>query len=194
MYFLVRSQIGEYNEAVTTTQTETIVLGGGCFWCFDAAYTLVRGIISVEQGYSGGTTVDPTDEDIYSEQSGHAEVVRLTYDPNSITLQDILEIFWTIHDPTTLNKQGFDVGPQYRSIVFYENDEQKTIIEQAMTKAQKVWDDPIVTQVVPFHAFYPAAEYHKDYEKNRPDYCQVVINPKLQKLREKFAARLIENS
>lgn len=176
---------------MSATHTETIILGGGCFWCFDAAYKLVKGIISVEQGYSGGDVVNPTDDDIYSEKSGHAEVVRLTYDPKIISLADVLEIFWTLHDPTTLNKQGFDIGPQYRSIVFYSNEAQKKVIDAALKKAQAVWDNKIVTEVKEFEKFYSAAEYHKDYEKNRPDYCQIVINPKLQKLREKFAARLV---
>jgi peptide-methionine (S)-S-oxide reductase len=173
-----------------TQQYEVIVLGGGCFWCFDAAYKLIKGIITVEEGYSGGDTPDPDDEQIYYGNTGHAEVVRLTYDPQIITLADILEIFWTLHDPTTLNRQGHDVGTQYRSIVFYENEAQKGIIEAQMQKAQAVWDNRIVTEIAPFKSFYPAADYHKDYETNRPDYCQIIINPKLKKLREKFAARI----
>ena len=171
-------------------QSESIVLGGGCFWCFDAAYKLVKGVLEVEEGYSGGDVANPSDEQIYYDDTGHAEVVRLTYDPQVISLDDILEIFWTLHDPTTLNRQGHDVGPQYRSIVFYQNDEQKRIIEAGMQKAQTVWDNKIVTEIAPFKNFYPAADYHKDYETNRPDYCQIIINPKLKKLREKFAARL----
>jgi peptide-methionine (S)-S-oxide reductase len=169
---------------------ENIILGGGCFWCLDAAYTLIKGVIKVEQGYSGGNMANPTDEDIYYKDTGHAEVVRITYDPSIIKLTDILEIFWTIHDPTTLNRQGPDVGPQYRSIIFYADDKQKTVIENSMKEAQKVWDDPIVTEVKPIEEFYSAADYHKDYEKNRPDYCQIIINPKLKKLREKFAERI----
>lgn len=171
-------------------ETQTIVLGGGCFWCFDATFKLVRGITSVEEGYSGGHVANPTDDDIYAQTSGHAEVVRLTYDPAVIALEDILEMFWALHDPTTPNRQGHDVGPQYRSIVFYANDQEKQLIEAAKQKAQAVWDDPIVTEVKPFEVFYPAAEYHKNYEANRPDYCQIVINPKLSKLRQTFASRL----
>lgn len=169
---------------------ETIIVGGGCFWCLDAAYKLINGVIEVEEGYAGGDTPNPTDEQIYYDNTGHAEVVRLSYDPNVITLSDILEIFWTIHDPTTPNRQGPDVGTQYRSVVFYSDESQKEVIASAMQKAQEVWDNPIVTEVSPLKQFYPAAEYHKNYEQDRPDYCQIIINPKLQKLRQKFAARI----
>lgn len=172
-------------------KAETIVLGGGCFWCLDAAYKLVRGVLKVEEGYSGGTTANPTDEQIYYGNTGHAEVVRLTFDPIVISLAEILEIFWILHDPTTPNRQGYDVGPQYRSVVFYLDDDQKQVIEISKEKAQTVWDDPIVTEIVKFDSFYPASAYHKDYAINRPDYCQLIINPKLQKLRKKFAERLV---
>jgi peptide-methionine (S)-S-oxide reductase len=175
-----------------TDETESIVLGGGCFWCLDAAYKLVKGVVTVEEGYSGGTIANPTDEQIYAGTSGHAEVVRVTYDPRIITLADILEIFWTIHDPTTLNRQGNDVGPQYRSVVFYNNEAQEQVIRVAKQKAQQVWDNKVLTEITEFKNFYPAADYHKDYETNRPDYCQIIINPKLKKLREKFAARLTD--
>jgi peptide-methionine (S)-S-oxide reductase len=171
-------------------RTEVIVLGGGCFWCLDAAYKLIKGVVNVEEGYSGGDVADPTDEQIYRENTGHAEVVRLTYNPEIITLEDVLEIFWTIHDPTTLNRQGVDVGPQYRSIIFYTDDPQKKRIEASRQEAQKVWDNKIVTEVSKLVNFYPASEYHKNYQTNRPDYCQIIINPKLKKLREKFAARI----
>lgn len=169
---------------------ETIILGGGCFWCLHASYKLIKGVTKVEEGYSGGKTINPNDEQIYSGNTGHIEVVKVTFDPSIIKLADILEIFWTIHDPTTLNRQGPDVGPQYRSAIFYFDDEQRKIIEAAISKAQKVWDNEIVTEVKPFTNFYPAAEYHYNYEANRPDYCQIIINPKLKKLREKFAARI----
>jgi len=172
---------------------ESIILGGGCFWCLDAAYKLIRGVVKVEEGYSGGTVADPTDTQVYSGNTGHAEVVRVTYDPKLISLADILEIFWTIHDPTTLNQQGPDVGEEYRSIVFYTNEEQKKIILRSKEAAQKVWDNPIVTEIVAFKEFYPAAAYHQDYEVNRPDYCRIIINPKLKKLRQKFAERIVDN-
>jgi len=171
-------------------QNNVIVLGGGCFWCLDAAYKLIKGIVKVEEGYSGGHVPNPTDDQMYYDDTGHAEVVRLTYDPKVISLEDILEIFWTIHDPTTINRQGNDVGPQYRSVVFYVDDAQKEVVEEAKQEAQAVWDGKIVTEVSKFESFYPASEYHNNYETNRPDYCQVIINPKLKKLREKFAARL----
>jgi len=169
---------------------EQIVLGGGCFWCLDATYNLVKGILKVEEGYSGGTTENPTDEQIYYEDTGHAEVVRLTFNKNEVTLKKILEIFFIIHDPTTINKQGPDVGTIYRSIIFYKDEQQKVVIDEAIKKAQHLWDDKIVTQVEQLRNFYPASEYHKDYETNRPDYCEVVINPKLAKLRANFSSLL----
>ncbi|MHB1865181.1 MAG: peptide-methionine (S)-S-oxide reductase MsrA [Candidatus Saccharimonadales bacterium] len=168
----------------------TIVLGGGCFWCLDAAYNLVRGIEGVEQGYSGGNIPNPTDEQIYYEDSGHAEVVKLTFDPKTISLEDILDIFFIIHDPTTKDRQGPDVGKQYRSVIFYQNNDQQEIIKKAIDKANKVWNNKIVTEVMKLENFYPAADYHKYYQINRPDYCQVVINPKLDKLRAKFSSLL----
>ncbi len=170
-----------------TDKSEVIVLGGGCFWCLDATYKLVKGINKVEEGYSGGTTANPTDEQIYSEKTGHAEVVKLTYNPKVISLSDILQIFFTIHDPTTKDRQGPDVGPQYRSLIFYSSEEQKKTIEASLTEAQKLWDNKIVTEVTKFDTFYPAAGYHKDYEIYRPDYCQLIINPKLAKLRANFS-------
>ncbi|HEY1645390.1 MAG TPA: peptide-methionine (S)-S-oxide reductase MsrA [Candidatus Saccharimonadales bacterium] len=172
------------------SKTESIVLGGGCFWCLDATYKLVKGIEKVEEGYSCGNIPNPTDEQIYSENTGHAEVVRLTFDPKVISLATILDIFFAIHDPTTVDRQGPDVGHQYRSVVFFDSDEQKQVIEAAIKRAQKLWDDKIVTEVVSFEHFYPASEYHKDYEINRPDYCQLIINPKLAKLRSKFSTLL----
>lgn len=171
--------------------TEKIVLGGGCFWCLHASYKLVKGVSEVIQGYAGGIQKNPNYEQVYSETAGgHAEVVEVAFDPAVITLSEILEIFWTIHDPTTLNRQGSDIGPSYRSIILYGNDKQKAVIEASKTKAQTVWKDPIVTEIKPLDVFYPAEDYQYDYEINRPDYCQVVINPKLDKLRAKFAERL----
>jgi len=166
---------------------ETIVLGGGCFWCLDATYNLINGVTQVEEGYSGGDIPNPTDEQIYYENTGHAEVVRITYDPKVITLSDILEIFWTIHDPTTINRQGPDTGEQYRSVIFYDDETQKTVANTSMRKAQEVWDDPIVTEIQPLKTFYAAADYHKNYQTDRPDYCQAIINPKLTKLHKRFA-------
>lgn len=173
---------------MSSQQYEEIVLGGGCFWCLDAAYKLIKGVVKVEEGYSGGDVKDPSDKQIYSDNTGHAEVVRVTYDKKVISLEDILDIFWTIHDPTTLNRQGYDIGPQYRSVIFYSDDDQKKRAEASKQKAQKVWDNKIVTEITKFTNFYNASEYHKNYEINRPDYCQIIINPKLKKLREKFGS------
>jgi peptide-methionine (S)-S-oxide reductase len=169
---------------------QVIILGGGCFWCLDATYKLIKGIVKVEEGYSGGKIANPTDDQIYSENTGHVEVVRLTFDPKVISLSDILEIFFAIHDPTTKDRQGYDVGPEYRSAIFYFNDDQKQIIDKSISKAQKLWDGKIVTEVNKFENFYHASEYHLNYEINRPDYCQVIINPKLAKVRSKFASFL----
>ncbi len=142
---------------------EIIVLGGGCFWCLDATYKLVKGIENVEEGYSGGNVKDPTDEQIYYEDTGHAEVVRLTFNSKIIKLEDILDIFFTIHDPTTKDRQGPDVGHQYRSIIFYLDDEQKKIIEKAITKANQVWDNKVVTEVEKLKVFYPAVKSPKSW-------------------------------
>ncbi len=169
---------------------EKIVLGGGCFWCLHASYGLIDGVSEVTQGYAGGSEENPNYQQVSMGMTGHAEVVQVVFDPVVIALDDILEIFWTIHDPTTLNRQGPDVGPQYRSIILYDGEAQKAIIETAMHKAQAVWDDPIVTEIKPLMTFHSAEEYQYDYETSRPDYCQVIINPKLAKLRAKFASRL----
>ncbi len=169
---------------------EQIVFGGGCFWCFDAAYKLVRGVSQVEQGYAGGRLPNPTYEDVCTGTTGHAETVRVTFDSSVIALNDILDIFWTIHDPTTLNRQGHDIGSEYRSIVLYSDEAQKTAVEASKESVQAIWNNAIVTEIKPLDAFYPAEDYQNDYEKNRPDYCQIIINPKLKKLREKFSSLL----
>lgn len=169
---------------------ESIVLGGGCFWCLHAAYTLISGIENVEMGYAGGMTTDPTTKKVYHASTGHAEVVKISFNSSVIALEDIFEIFWTIHDPTTLNRQGPDVGTEYRSAIFYVDDAQKEIAELSKQTAEPIWNNKIVTELSKLDTFYPAEAYHNDYQTNRPDYCQVIINPKLQKLREKFAARI----
>ena len=156
-------------------RTETATLAGGCFWCLEAVYEQLRGVERVESGYAGGTTPDPTYEQVCSGATGHAEVVRLTYDPEVVSYRDLLDVFFTIHDPTTLNRQGADVGTQYRSAVFYDSPEQRREAEAkiAELEAEHVWDDPIVTQVVPLEAFYPAERYHQEYYRNHPSqpYC-----------------------
>ncbi len=176
----------------TQTQTETAVLGGGCFWCLEAAYQEVEGIDRVVSGYAGGHLPDPTYEQIETATTGHAQVVQLTFRPAVIAYADILDIFWAIHDPTTPGRQDYDVGPQYRSILLYESEEQKAVAEQSRDRAAKLWPGPIVTEIAPLEHFYEAEPEHQNYYRNHPEraYCQIIINPKLHKLREKFAARL----
>lgn len=174
-------------------KSETIVLGGGCFWCIDAAYRRIRGIASVVSGYAGGHWPNPTYERVTTGTTGHAEVVKVDFDPTEISLDVILEIFWTIHDPTTLNRQGNDVGTQYRSIILFNSSKQETIIRKSLTEiATKLWGDHITTEIVPLEKFYPAESYHQDYFNKNPEqgYCQVIINPKLAKLTKKFAQLL----
>ena len=163
-----------------------VILGGGCFWCLEAAYQLVRGVERVQSGYAGGDTPNPSYEAVVQGDTGHAEVVEIDFDDTVVSLENILNIFWTIHDPTSLNRQGADVGTQYRSVIFYADEEQKQAAEASLKAAQKLWDKPIVTSIELLKAFYPAEDYHKDYFKNHPEqaYCQMVINPKLAKLRK----------
>ncbi|MCX6729521.1 MAG: peptide-methionine (S)-S-oxide reductase MsrA [Candidatus Saccharibacteria bacterium] len=171
---------------------ESIVLGGGCFWCLDASYRLIDGVLSVESGYSGGNVKDPSYDQVCTGDTGHAEVVRITFDNDKIKLKDLLDIFWALHDPTTLNKQGNDTGTQYRSIILYSNDEQKNIAEKSKKDNSDVWDDPILTEILSLQTFYMAEQEHQDYFAHHPEsaYCQVIINPKLKKLRKKFASRI----
>jgi peptide-methionine (S)-S-oxide reductase len=171
---------------------QTATLGGGCFWCLEASYQLIQGVEGIVSGYAGGEAHNPTYEQVVMGTTGHAEVVQVTFDSKTISYKDILDIFWAIHNPTTLNRQGNDVGTQYRSVIFYENDEQKSAAEQSKQEVAKLWPDPIVTEIVPLEKFYRAEEYHQNYFKNHPEqaYCQIVINPKLEKLRQKFEAKL----
>lgn len=174
--------------------TKTATLGGGCYWCLDAFYKLVRGVQKVESGYSGGHVAHPTAQQIYSGTTGHAEVVQLTFDPNIITYQELLEIFFVMHDPTTLNRQGHDVGEWYRSVIYYHSGAQKTIAEQVIQDfAAPLYSDPIVTQLDAYDVFYPADESNQDFYSKNPNagYCMIVIDPKIQKLRQKFASKLI---
>lgn len=173
---------------------QSIVLGGGCFWCLEAAYQMIAGVTKVTSGYAGGDVVNPSYEAVCGGRTGHAEVVQVEFDPAAITLADVLEIFWTIHNPTTLNRQGNDVGTQYRSIILYSNDEQRKIAETSKRAVAGLWDKPIVTEIKPLETFYPAEPEHQNYFRNHPEraYCQVIINPKLAKLRQKFADRLVD--
>jgi peptide-methionine (S)-S-oxide reductase len=173
---------------------EVATLGGGCFWCTEAVFAELRGVERVEPGYAGGTTPNPTYEQVCTGRTGHAEVVQVTFDPKVLSYHDLLTIFFTVHDPTTLNRQGADVGTQYRSIVFYHDDRQRATAEQVVREleGEKLWRRKVVTQLVPFSVFYPAEEYHHDYFRRNPSggYCQFVIAPKVAKFRSKFAERL----
>jgi peptide-methionine (S)-S-oxide reductase len=177
-------------------QTEQCVLGGGCFWCLEAAYQMVKGVESVISGYAGGQLDDPHYMQIETGLTGHAQVVELSFNPRVITYRDILDVFWVIHDPTQKDRQGYDVGPQYRSIILYTNDEQGHIAEESKAKIQKLWDKPVLTEIKPLVKFYRAEEYEQNYYRNHPEvaYCQVVINPKLAHLREKRASLLKSES
>lgn len=157
--------------------------GGGCFWCIEAIYKLVEGIETVISGYAGGDTENPTYQEVCSGYTGHAEVIQVEYDPNLITYQEILEIFFSVHDPTTLNRQGADVGTQYRSIILTENEEQAAIAKEMINKVSADYKNPIVTQVEPLTAFYPAEQYHQDYFEKNPfqGYCRMVVAPKVNK-------------
>jgi peptide-methionine (S)-S-oxide reductase len=173
---------------------ETATLGGGCFWCIDTIFRELQGVEKVESGYAGGRMQNPTYRDVCSGMTGHAEVVQVTFDPSLLSFRDLLGVFFTIHDPTTPDRQGADVGTQYRSIVLYHSDEQRETAKQVIDELnrEKVWDDPIVTQLVPFTTFYSAEKYHQDYysqNQNQP-YCQMVIAPKVAKFRKAYLDRL----
>ena len=176
------------------TQYETATLAGGCFWCLEAVFDELNGIFSVESGYSGGLVANPTYQQVCSEVTGHAEAVQLTFDPVVISFQDILNVFFAVHDPTTLNRQGNDVGTSYRSAIFYHSDQQKATAQEVIRKltAQKLWSDPIVTEVTKFDKFYIAEDYHQEYFANNADqpYCRVVVAPKVAKFRKQYFDRL----
>ena len=173
---------------------EIATLAGGCFWCLEAVYLELRGVVGVQSGYAGGHVPNPSYELVCTGTTGHAEVVQVTFDPDEISYRDLLDVFFTIHDPTTLNRQGNDVGTQYRPAIFYHSAEQKADAEQAIAEllAEKVWDDPIVTEVLPLQEFYPAEEYHRDYFRLHPDqaYCRAVIAPKVAKARKAYFEKL----
>ncbi len=168
---------------------EVATLGGGCFWCTEAVFQQIRGIQSVESGYSGGQVHQPSYEQICTGRTGHAEVVRLRFDPAVISYEDILEIFFTIHDPTTLNRQGADTGTQYRSVIYFHDEQQKQIAQKVMQRAAAIWDDPIVTELSPAPMFYLAEAYHQNYFRQNPQqgYCAFVVAPKVAKARKAFA-------
>ena len=176
---------------------ESITLGAGCFWCVEAVYQELQGVVQVESGYMGGSTKNPTYKEVCTGNTGHAEVVRVTYNPAIISLKQILQVFFQVHDPTTLNRQGNDVGTQYRSVIFYDNNEQKELaleVKRALSIA-KIWTDPIVTEISPLSEFYLAENYHQDYYSLNSDknpYCSFVITPKMEKFRKTFKELLKE--
>lgn len=174
--------------------TETATLAAGCFWCVEAVFDDLKGVEDVVSGYSGGQTENPTYRQVCDGNTGHAEVAEIRFDPSVISFKDVLRVFFSVHDPTTLNRQGHDIGTQYRSAIFYHNDEQKRDAEEVIKEItdEGVYDDPIVTEVVKFEKFWPAEDYHQEYFANNPNqpYCQAVVSPKVRKFRQKFADRL----
>lgn len=174
-------------------KTEIATFGAGCFWCVEAVFQELKGVLKVESGYMGGKTPNPTYREVCSGTTGHAEVARITFDPSVISYEELLEVLWTTHDPTTLNRQGADAGTQYRSVIFYYNEEQKKKAEDSKYNvAPALWDNTIVTQIVPAETFYPAEDYHQNYYANNANagYCQIVINPKIEKVRSKFSNKI----
>jgi peptide-methionine (S)-S-oxide reductase len=173
---------------------EQATLGGGCFWCLEAVYDELAGVERVESGYAGGRVANPSYEQVCTGTTGHAEVTQITFDPQVISYSDLLDVFFTIHDPTTLNRQGHDIGTQYRSIILYDGPEQEAVAREAVARvgASGIWNGKIVTQIEPLTAFYPAEDYHRDYYLRNPEqaYCQVVIAPKVAKARKHFLAKL----
>lgn len=186
--------MNQNNGSTSNDGRQLATLAGGCFWCLEAVYNELRGVESVVSGYAGGEVPNPTYEAVCSETTGHAEVVQIAFDPDAVSFRELLEVFFTIHDPTTLNRQGNDVGTQYRSAIFFHDEEQRLISEdviEEMTVAG-LWDDPIVTEVTALDTFYEAEEYHQRYFEKNPfqPYCFVVVRPKVSKFRKKFVSRL----
>lgn len=177
-----------------TSQTETATLGGGCFWCLEPIFDSLRGVISVTPGYAGGQVVNPTYQQVCGGRTGHAEVAQIVFDPQVISFKDLLHIFFVTHDPTTLNRQGADVGEQYRSVILPHDEAQRATAESVIreTTEQRLWSNPIVTKIEPYTVFYPAEDYHHQYFLNHPDaaYCSVVIAPKVAKFRKQYAEQL----
>ena len=170
-------------------KTDTAIFGAGCFWCVEAIFQRLKGVESIESGYTGGTVENPTYKQVCTGETGHAEVTKIIFNPDVISFNDLLEVFWTTHDPTTLNQQGADIGTQYRSAVFYLNDEQKMQAEKSKSEiATQIWDGTIVTEITPLKKYYKAEDYHQNYFNQNSDqsYCRFVINPKLEKFRKKF--------
>ncbi|CAA9202847.1 peptide-methionine (S)-S-oxide reductase MsrA [Flavobacterium collinsii] len=194
IFVLSINGFAQNSKTKSTSNLETITLGGGCYWCVEAVYENLDGVKSVVSGFSGGKVANPTYEEVCTGTTGHAEVVQITYDKNITDINEIFKVFFTVHDPTTLNRQGADVGTQYRSVIFYKNDEQKKAAESIIAELNKakVYSSPIVTKIEPFRAFYKAEDYHQNYyanNKNQP-YCKMVIQPKIEKFEKVFKDKL----
>jgi len=184
LFIIVASSVSLAQKGNSMAQ-EKATLGAGCFWCVEAVFERIPGVQSVVAGYAGGSKPNPTYEEVCNGNTGHAEVAQITFDPSIVSFQKILEVYWKAHDPTTMNRQGADVGTQYRSVVFYDGEKQKLAAERSKKEAQRYFEDPIVTEVQPLKEFYKAENYHQDYYKNNPNapYCTFVIRPKLKKLK-----------
>lgn len=184
----------EKGDGFNMSKFETATFGSGCFWCTEAIFERLKGVIKVESGYSGGTIDNPTYEEVCSGSTGHAEVTQITFDPSVISYEELLGVFWKTHDPTTPNRQGNDIGSQYRSVIFYHNDKQKKLAERYKEELEKagVWDKPIVTEISPFTRFFKAEDYHQNYFENNPaqPYCSFVIAPKVEKFEKVFKDKL----
>jgi peptide-methionine (S)-S-oxide reductase len=184
----------ELGDTINMDNLQIATFGSGCFWCTEAIFERLNGVVKVESGYSGGKVENPTYEEVCTGTTGHAEVTQITYDPSIITFDELLEVFWKTHDPTTLNRQGNDAGTQYRSVIFYHNEDQKKLAEKYKAELDKsgVWDNPIVTEISPFINFYSAEKYHQDYYNNNPNqgYCTFVITPKVEKFEKIFKDKL----
>lgn len=183
-------------DKMSDNKLQTATFGSGCFWCTEAVFKRVKGVKNVNSGYAGGKPANPTYREVSGGQTGHAEVVRINYDPEEIAYEELLQIFWRTHNSTTLNRQGADVGTQYRSVIFFHNQEQLRLAREYKEKLDNagIWEDPIVTEISPYEAFYPAEEYHQDYYEKNPNagYCQFVIIPKLEKFQEIFGSKIKE--
>src|SRR4051812_26960609 len=171
------------------SHTESLVLGGGCFWCTEGCYQIVPGVLKVTSGYAGGSVENPTYEQVCTKRTGHAEVVKIDFDPSKLTAKDVIDLFWYVHDPTTFQRQGNDEGPQYRSIILYANEAQKTAAEQSMKEHAKEFDAPITTEIVPLKKFYPAEDYHQNFGNKNPyqGYVCAIVKPKIEKFKHKLA-------
>lgn len=187
-------QLNNFKNSMSS-KTDTAVFGAGCFWCVEAIFQRLKGVQSIKSGYTGGTVPNPTYKEVCNGTTGHAEVARIIFDPDTISYETLLEVFWTTHDPTTLNRQGADVGTQYRSAVFYLNEDQKnTAVKSKAETATQIWDGTIVTEITPLGEFYSAEDYHQNYynQNSEQSYCKLVINPKLEKFKKKFKDKIRE--